>query len=57
MAYHSPRAIVAVSNDLITDNRVDRTCRVLQELGYAVQLVGCELGDGAKPIHRLILLG
>jgi len=35
-----PRAIVTVTNDLATDNRVHRTCVVLQELGYSVLLVG-----------------
>lgn len=34
------RAIVCVTNDLSTDNRVHRTCVVLQELGYEVLLVG-----------------
>jgi len=33
-------AIVCVSNDLITDNRVAKTCAVLKELGYNVSLVG-----------------
>jgi antitoxin component YwqK of YwqJK toxin-antitoxin module len=35
-----PRAIVCVTNDLSTDNRLHRTCTVLQELGYEVLLVG-----------------
>jgi glycosyltransferase involved in cell wall biosynthesis len=35
-----PTAIVTVTNDLSTDNRVHRTCVVLQELGYEVLLVG-----------------
>lgn len=42
-----PRAIVTVTNDLATDNRVHRTCVVLQELGYSVLLVGRELPGSA----------
>jgi glycosyltransferase involved in cell wall biosynthesis len=34
------KAIVCVSNDLITDNRVDKTCLVLGNLNYEVILVG-----------------
>jgi glycosyltransferase involved in cell wall biosynthesis len=38
-----PRAIVCVTNDLSTDNRVHRTCTALQELGYEVLLLGRRL--------------
>jgi glycosyltransferase involved in cell wall biosynthesis len=46
-----PRAIVCVTNDLSTDNRVHRTCTVLRELGYEVLLVGRHL-PGSLPLHR-----
>ncbi len=44
-------AIVSVTNDLATDNRVHRTCTVLQELGYEVLLVGRKL-PGSLPLER-----
>ncbi|MFN3874759.1 MAG: glycosyltransferase, partial [Flavobacteriales bacterium] len=45
------RAIVCVTNDLSTDNRVHRTCIVLRELGYEVLLVG-RLLPGSLPLQR-----
>ena len=45
------RAIVCVTNDLRTDNRVHRTCTVLQELGWEVLLVGRRL-PGSAPLQR-----
>lgn len=45
------RAIVSVTNDLATDNRVARTCAVLQDLGYEVLLVGRKL-PGSLPLDR-----
>ena len=45
------RAIVSVTNDLATDNRVHRTCMVLRELGYEVLLVGRQLPN-SPPLER-----
>ena len=53
--FHMPaahqRAIVSVTNDLATDNRVHRTCTVLQELGYDVLLIGRSM-TGSPPLDR-----
>lgn len=40
MSQPRQRAIVSVTNDLATDNRVHRTCTALLELGYEVVLIG-----------------
>ncbi|MBP8822219.1 MAG: glycosyltransferase [Flavobacteriales bacterium] len=45
------RALVSVTNDLATDNRVHRTCTVLQELGFDVLLIGRKL-PGSLPLER-----
>ncbi|HEY0977171.1 MAG TPA: glycosyltransferase [Flavobacteriales bacterium] len=45
------RALVSVTNDLSTDNRVHRTCMVLVALGYEVLLIG-RLLPGSAPLER-----
>mgnify|MGYP001407784881 FL=1 len=34
------KVTVCVSNDLVTDNRVFKTCTILQQLDYEVTLIG-----------------
>lgn len=45
------RAIVSVTNDLSTDQRVHKTCMVLVEKGWQVLLVGRKLPDSLE-LHR-----
>jgi glycosyltransferase involved in cell wall biosynthesis len=46
------KAIVCVSNDLLTDNRVAKTCAVLQEQNYEVILVGRKKNDSPRMDNR-----
>lgn len=51
MAAPRPRALVSVTNDLATDNRVHRTCMALLEVGYDVLLIGRRL-PASLPLDR-----
>lgn len=44
------KAVVSVTNDLVTDQRVQRTISVLQSKGYAVTFVGRRL-PGSLPVN------
>lgn len=44
------KVIVSVSNDLVTDNRVDKTCRTIIESGYEVILIG-RLRKNSPPMN------
>ena len=45
------KIIVSVTNDLTTDQRVDKVCNTLHNGGYEVLLIGKRLKN-SKPIHR-----
>ena len=45
------RIIISVTNDLVTDQRVSKTCELLSEIGYDVLLVGRKLKK-SLPIQR-----
>ena len=47
-----PRAIVSVTNDLYTDNRVNKVCLFLMEQGYEVLLVGRQKKDSLQLPER-----
>jgi glycosyltransferase involved in cell wall biosynthesis len=46
-----PRIIIAVTNDLSTDQRIKKICETLHELNFDIVLIGRELRD-SLPLHR-----
>lgn len=46
------KALVSLSNDLLTDNRVDKTCRTLIKAGYEVVLIGRKRKKSLKMNER-----
>ncbi len=47
------RAIISVINDLVTDQRVDKSARVLLDLGFEVMMVGRQKHDSMRMQERL----
>jgi len=45
------RVIECVTSDLLTDNRVDKTCRTIAQCDYSVLLVG-RIKSGSKPLDK-----
>lgn len=43
---------IAVTNDLLTDQRVDRSCKALVEAGYVVTLIGRRLPESSQLVER-----